>query len=242
MDARMDRSWFRKLSGHESPALANLIANWGLVDALAPPDNLEHMDMGEYHTNTHTYTYTIRKGREAPARLDRWYVSTPLTEWVAAVEVLTTGAKSDHRAVRLHLRSPTDPVRIRKPARIYPPPQIAADAVKAHMTKRLQEYHATLQDGEPDAIAWAKSWDSFKVSLRTETLAIIKRRRQTARATYKQRLRRLMKHESRLREELADRAPTVASITDALEAMTLTTGTGGTPLQRVRIAITECTR
>lgn len=42
MDPRLDRSWLRKVSSHDSPALSSLLAKWGLVDALSPPDDVDH--------------------------------------------------------------------------------------------------------------------------------------------------------------------------------------------------------
>ncbi|KAH7485555.1 uncharacterized protein KRP23_4602 [Phytophthora ramorum] len=110
------------------------------------------------------------------------------------------------------------------------------------MRQRLQEFQETLHDGEPDAVRWALRWDEFKTDLPKETLAIIKQRRKTARTTYKQRIKRLMKQEARIREAAEGKEPTVDSITDNLDALTLTPGTGGTPLQRVRHALTECSR
>ncbi|KAL4159243.1 hypothetical protein PRNP1_005008 [Phytophthora ramorum] len=110
------------------------------------------------------------------------------------------------------------------------------------MQQRLQEFQETLRDGEPDAVRWALRWDEFKTDLRKETLAIIKQRRKTARTTYKQRIKRLMKQEARIREATEGKEPTVDSITDNLDALTLTPGTEGTPLQRVRHALTECSR
>ncbi|KAE8914527.1 hypothetical protein PF003_g1942 [Phytophthora fragariae] len=197
--------------------------------------------MDELYEATHTYQYSVRAGVEATARLDRWYVSAPMVDWVAAVETRRTGTSADHRAVRLHLRSPVDPVRVRKPAKVYPPPTNAADAVRERTLLLLQDFAAGLDDDPPDARKWARDWDLFKLAVRRETLAIIKRRRKTDRNSYKQRIRRLVKQDARLRERAAGVVDSVESITDALEVLTLTDGRGGTPLQRVRNAITDCT-
>lgn len=195
-----------------------------------------------YYEQTHTYRYPLRGGVEATARLDRWYVSAPMVDWVAAVEVSRTGTRADHSAVRLHLRSPIDPVRIRKPARVYPPPQIAAEAVRDAIKRRLAAFLAELQSDTPDAATWASKWDNMKVDIRKETLVIIKTRRKSARATYKQKIRRLLRQEQRLQDAIAGGSPTIDSVTDALDVLTLQEGHGGSPLQRVRHAITECTR
>ncbi|KAE8990330.1 hypothetical protein PR001_g21516 [Phytophthora rubi] len=242
LDPRLDRSWFRKHSGHDSPALAELLANWGLVDALVPQDGATLADTAAYYENTHMYTYTVHEGVEASARLDRWYISAPLVDWVAAVEVFRTGTQADHRAAWLHMRSPDDPVRIRKPAKVYPPPLIAAGAVREATQRRLQSVLDELQTTDPTAERWAQEWDQLKIEVRKETLAIIKQRRKAARATYKQRMRRLIRQEVRLREAAAGQAPSVASITDSMNALTLADGDGGSPLHRVRHAITACAK
>ncbi|KAE9331557.1 hypothetical protein PR003_g14955 [Phytophthora rubi] len=199
------------------------------------------MDMREYYDNTHTYHYPGSGGVEASARLDRWYVSAPLVSWVAAVEVTHHVTPADHSEVRLHLRNPSDPIRVRKPARVYPPPPLALDAVKEAMQARLERFLSEMPDGDLDADEWASAWDRMKVSMRKDTLRIIKQRRKAARASYKQRIRRLLKQEQRLRQAAAGQPPTVGSITDSLDVMTLAPGKGGTPMQRVRAAIRACT-
>ncbi|KAE9175090.1 hypothetical protein PF005_g25552 [Phytophthora fragariae] len=95
----------------------------------------------------------------------------------------------------------------------------------------LQEFATGLDDEPPDAQKWAHDWDPFKVAVRRETLAIIKRRRRTDRKLYKQRIRRLVKQETWLRERATGLVDTVESITDNLDALTLTDGRGGTPLR-----------
>ncbi|KAE9007058.1 hypothetical protein PR001_g17056 [Phytophthora rubi] len=241
LDASLDRSWYRRAAGHESPALEHLMATWGLVDAFTPPNDIDHVDLNEFYEQSHTYRYTVREGVKATARLDRWYTTAGLAAWVQAVEVQRLGNRADHSAVRMHLSSPSDPVRIRKPARVYPAPALAAAAVKEDMSTRLHNFLAHLNEGEGGAANLARDWDEFKVGLRKATLGIIKQRRKAQRATYKQKLRRLLKQEGRLRQAAAGQTPTVEVITDMFDAMTLTDGRGGTPLARVRSAITACT-
>ncbi|KAE9281929.1 hypothetical protein PR003_g27539 [Phytophthora rubi] len=165
-----------------------------------------------------------------------------MVDWVAEVEVNQTGTRADHSAVRLHLRSPDDPVRVRKPAKVYPPPQIATEAVKEAIQRRLANFLTELKTDTPDAAIWACKWDTLKVDIRKETLTIIKTRRKTARATYKQKIRRLLKQELRLRDAVEGHSPSIDSVTNALDVLTLNEGHGGSPLQRVRHAIAECTR
>jgi len=125
---------------------------------------------------------------------------------------------------------------------VYPPPAVAEKQVREATTARL----ATLKDrifaDAVDAQALADVWEDTKKSIRVETLKIIKQRRKMARATFKQRGRRLLRQERRLLEAAAGLQPTVDTITDMMEALTLREGRGSTPLQRVRAAITDCMR
>ncbi|KAE9265257.1 hypothetical protein PR003_g32517, partial [Phytophthora rubi] len=163
-----------------------------------------------------------------------------MVPWVQVVEVQKNGTRADHDAVRLHLSNPADPVRVRKPARVYPAPALAAEAVKEDMLQRLQEFHTQLQERDDGVVALAQEWDDFKVEVRKAALTITKQRRKAARATYKQRLRRLLRQETRLRESTAGTTPTIDYVTDAMDAMTLVDGRGGTPMARVRNANNEC--
>ncbi|KAE9004431.1 hypothetical protein PR003_g18561 [Phytophthora rubi] len=109
------------------------------------------------------------------------------------------------------------------------------------MRPKLQELREGLDHEVPDAAKCARTWDEFKMTLRKETLGIIKRRRKVARASYKQRMRRLIKQEARLRERAVGTPAMVESIMGNMDVLSLTEGKGGTPLQRVRAATTECT-
>ncbi|KAE9276545.1 hypothetical protein PR003_g29033 [Phytophthora rubi] len=149
---------------------------------------------------------------------------------------------ADHKAVRLQLRSPTDPVRVRKPSRVYPPPSVAAEAVRVVTQQRLTTFLEDLQVSDQDAATWARAWDEFKVELRKDTLSIIKARRKSTRAFYNQKLRRLWKQEIRLQEHRAGTDPTVESITEGMDVLSLRDGHGGSSLQRVRHEIQACTR
>ncbi|KAE9279868.1 hypothetical protein PR003_g28115 [Phytophthora rubi] len=108
------------------------------------------------------------------------------------------------------------------------------------MCSRLQTFWEHIQERDEDAIALTHDWDAWKVDVRMAALRIIKQRRKAARNTYKQKLRRLIRQDRRLREAAAARPPTIDFITDSLDAMSLTDGVGGTPLARVRHAITAC--
>jgi hypothetical protein len=110
------------------------------------------------------------------------------------------------------------------------------------MSSRVTGFHDHIRAEHLDAAAVASAWDETKVEIRQEALQIIKQRRKTARATYRQNCRRLLRQEQRLMELAAGETATIELITDMLEALTLAEGRGISPLTRVRNAIADCMR
>jgi hypothetical protein len=165
-----------------------------------------------------------------------------LTAWIAQVEICRAGVRADHHAVRLHLANPMEPVRIRKPARVYPPPMIAQKQVTAAMHSRITKFHEHIKEAHHGPAGMAKEWEKTKTEIRKEALQIIKQRRKTARATYRQKCRRLVRQEQRLLALAAGEEATVDMITDMMEAMTLQDARGDSALTRVRNALTDCMR
>lgn len=125
LDERAGRSFTSASGGHGSPALRALLNIWGLLDpiAVARPSKWKHEGLLRHHFETHTYHYTLAGGTETSSRLDRWYMSRCTLSWVADWHTAQLGAKLDHLGTKLHARSPEDPIRIRRPPRIYPVPQ-----------------------------------------------------------------------------------------------------------------------
>jgi len=242
IDPRLDLSHFRRHSSHESAGFEALQTSWRLCDALEKPTERDEQSLQNFYKRHHTYRYTLPSGEPASARLDRWYTTPDISEWIKAVEVCNAGAKADHQAVRLHLVNPQDPIRVRRPARVYPPPNIATVQGKAALEDQLESFHAKLQESTMDAQELAGAWVAAKTDIRRAALRIIKQRRKTARASYKQRCRRLLRQEARILDAQAGVQPTVETITDLMDALTLKDGRGGNPLQHVRSAITDCIR
>lgn len=156
MDALRDRSYALRATDHHSPGRALLLERWHLMDALVETTADSHNEVGlsQLHHRTHTYRYTLLDGAEASARLDRWYTSGAAVPWVAAVDVLVPGAKADHAAVKLHLRSPTDPVRVKKPQRVYPPPACAKKEVGEAMGGLLRDFQQYLEPRRGRPARW----------------------------------------------------------------------------------------
>ncbi|KAE8955231.1 hypothetical protein PR001_g32186 [Phytophthora rubi] len=99
----------------------------------------------------------------------------------------------------------------------------------------LEEFAAQLpKEGRLDAAAAATDWDLLKIRIWKETLLVIKQRRKSARASFKQKLKRLLRQEKRLNEMAAGCPLTVDTVTDLMDALTLAEAAGDTPLQRVR--------
>ncbi|KAF4028621.1 hypothetical protein GN244_ATG19689 [Phytophthora infestans] len=85
--------------------------------------------------------------------------------WVSQVDVLDTHL-SDHKGIILHIRSPTNPIRIVKPARAYPVPPYADYLIKAAIAGQLDAYQDWIAEADkPSAIDVAKAWDLTKVRI-----------------------------------------------------------------------------
>jgi hypothetical protein len=242
LDPRVDRSHFRIHSAHESAGLAALMSKWGLGDALTLPTARDEQALRKFYTQQHTYWYKLPSGEPASAGLDRWYTTADMRAWVSGVEVCHPGTRADHQAVRLHLTDPQDPIRVRRPLMVYPPPPIASEQVRLDMEAQLDAFYGYIQENTLYPAALAAAWVTLKTDIRIASLRIVRQRRKAARATYKQRCRRLLRQEQRILEAQAGAQPTVDIITDLMEAMTLKEGRGDTPLQRVRAVITDCIR
>ncbi|OWY94512.1 Reverse transcriptase precursor [Phytophthora megakarya] len=143
LDALRDRSYSQRAKDHDSPSLRALLANWCMEDASlrfhsseTTPAVLQNL----YH-DTHTYHYKIPGVGDATSRLDRWYATARMTQWIKASEMIHRGTRADHRGVKLELQSPTDPIRIWKPMKVHPVPHYAADAI---FIKELEDHQSLL--------------------------------------------------------------------------------------------------
>lgn len=139
LDPVADRSYVRPNNQHVSQALKDVVAHWGLIDpvALNRPSSWTTQALDLHRQTTHTYHYNVTGRGPASSRLDRWYVTPQMLEWVARIETEDAGPWSDHKGVKMHLISPTDPIRVRKPARVYPVPRYAEKAVRLHTEAML---------------------------------------------------------------------------------------------------------
>ncbi|OWZ16530.1 reverse transcriptase [Phytophthora megakarya] len=189
---RVDRSYAQGPGTHKSAGLDTLLGNWCLEDALLSeiPEVEDVPALHHFHTAHHTYRYNIPGKGEATSRLDRWYLSSAAMEWLRKIEVIPPVHKADHRGVQIWLGSPTDPVRIRKPAQIFPAPHYAVQAVRELTLKQISDLGARVQD--MSVAESAKAWECFKLRIAKDTLRTVRDTRKRRRNSYKQRLKRLL--------------------------------------------------
>ncbi|EGZ25962.1 hypothetical protein PHYSODRAFT_405901, partial [Phytophthora sojae] len=160
-DPVLDRTLRRTTSSHDSPALRILLKQWELTDCLRPmmPLRAETERLESFQQAFHTYHYNV-DDFHVSSRLDRWYASIEAQRWVAQVDVLPTGL-SDHDGVLSHLRSPSNPIRVKRPVRAYPVPPHAKSLVDASIRGALDSFGDWLEEGQ-SASATAIEWDSLK--------------------------------------------------------------------------------
>ncbi|KAE9281760.1 hypothetical protein PR003_g27585 [Phytophthora rubi] len=159
--------------------------------------------------------------------------------WVAAWNLVQPGADADHHGTKLHVRSPDDPIRVQRPARIYPVPSFATEAVAAATKQILNEFSEQIGP-QVTATEAAQKWDRLKAEIVRRTRACVRERRRTIRNSTKQKLARLIRQQQRLLAEQLGAPATVETITEAIEAITLDDTSGPTRAVRLRRAIAEC--
>jgi hypothetical protein len=179
-----------------------LINAWQVEDALAPffPDEDDDEDTRDtFQAEQHTYRYAVR-GETATCRLDRWYVSTALTEWIQHVQAQDLGGGSDHAEVMLALADPAMRSTARTRAKAYPPKAGAATAVAATVEDALEQLKAAYERYDAEkmpAAQYLDTWEVFKVQLVTAITRVSKEAIATVNRSYKCKVARLRR---RMRE------------------------------------------
>ncbi|OWZ03203.1 Reverse transcriptase precursor, partial [Phytophthora megakarya] len=148
---------------HGSPALQELLDNWGLADSIDKfrQPRWTFSSLRKHYAETHTYRYRYRDVL-ASSRLDRWYTSRRLRGWISSQELVLSGAQAGHHGVRIFLQSPTDPIRVKKPARAHPPPQYAAKVVAERINGMLAAFAERISQSGVTAARMAMWWDELK--------------------------------------------------------------------------------
>ena len=73
----------------------------------------------------HTFIYTIPGDNSASSRLDRWYISSRLADWIRDVAMSVHGPDADYNGISIRIGVPRHVVSVRKPRRVYPVPGCA---------------------------------------------------------------------------------------------------------------------
>lgn len=241
LDDPVDRTYQTK-GGHDSPALRALLNLWRLLDpvAVARPTRWTNAERQRHQLETHTYHYKIQDKGIASSRLDRWYVSANTLPWVAAWHTVSAGADTDHLGVKLHIRSPDDAIRVRRPAKLHPVPEYAKDAVTKATEAILTDFGLKVQDQSLNAQEAAAQWDQLKVDIAKTTRKCIRESKSKLRGSLKQKLLRLVRQQQRLDEDRLGIPPSVEGITDQLDGLSLDDMTSPTRAARLKRAIAEC--
>ncbi|KAF4144291.1 hypothetical protein GN958_ATG06612 [Phytophthora infestans] len=157
----------------------------------ARPSKWTHEGLLRHHFETHTYHYTLPGETEASSRLDRRHMSPCTLSWVADWHTVQLRAKSDHLGTKLHVRSPEDPIRIRRPPRIHTVPQFAEVAVKKATTHVLKEFAERFSKNVYSAEEASVQWEALKSEIARRTRLCIRERRKSRRQSLKHELARL---------------------------------------------------
>ena len=119
-----------------------------------------------FHSQTHTYNYTLQGGVRASSRLDRWYVSARVSDWIRDTSMSVPGPTSDHNGVTVRLAAPKTVVQQRKPRRVYPVAAVVHSTAKNTITQALTSASLTLESVRhlpltdvSTAINLARWWD-----------------------------------------------------------------------------------
>ena len=171
----LDRSFSTGTDTHHSRALASLLLDRALTDVAeeAIAEAVTEEQVGQFRSLHHTFFYRLPDGSPASSRLDRWYVSTQMYEWVRKVQVVIPGPGSDHNGVLLLICNPRRKRRRKGIAPAYPVPLYAAAEADKVATRILDSFElalAKMPDAEMGtqrhAEVWARKWDELKYEIR----------------------------------------------------------------------------
>ncbi|EGZ27182.1 hypothetical protein PHYSODRAFT_470948, partial [Phytophthora sojae] len=188
-----DRSYEPTANSHSSEAFATLVKRWRLHDSLgnALPDPTDPTALARFRDEQHTHRCTVHGGKPATSRLDRWYANDLARPWMTATQVDQDGLHSDHKGVLLHLRSPSNPLRIHKERRVFPVPAYAQKRADDAVLAELAALRRTLDTGALTALQSAELWDAAKHRIAIALLNATKAARRSKKNTYRKKIKRL---------------------------------------------------
>ncbi|OWZ15501.1 reverse transcriptase [Phytophthora megakarya] len=237
---QLDRTHTHDAHAHESPALRLLLKKWKARDCLetAMPSPSDRHRVARFHRNQHSYRYTVH-GDPASSRLDRWYGTDAAQLWVAGVEVIPPAAKADHDGIQLHIRSPTNPIQVKKPTRTYPVPPYATSLVAACTHGILDELHDRLRDKTHSAAEVVTIWEDTKQRLCSSIKRCKRQARHRLSNTYRQKLARLLKQQKTAITAENGRADDIEDLTARLDGLSLGDILTGTRIDNIRRKIAK---
>ncbi|KAE9124710.1 hypothetical protein PF010_g5902 [Phytophthora fragariae] len=83
--------------------------------------------------------------------------------WIATWSTGNLGPRPDHLVVKLYMRSPYEPVSVKRLSRLHPVKDYAAPTVTAKPTQLLPEFQETIAVPELTAAAAAAAWENIKL-------------------------------------------------------------------------------
>ncbi|OWZ05532.1 reverse transcriptase, partial [Phytophthora megakarya] len=196
----IDRTFDRRTSSQKGDAGRAQLQTWiersSVVDAVEQfkPRHLNTVTKNAFAGEFHTYFYNLAHGQKGSSRIDRWYISTEMQQWVRSVEKSKCPLDSDHYGVTMHLQSPKNPIRIKRDSPIYPMSTYVTSAATDLIATRLAAFSNELCSKDAgDAPALAAKWDQFKGDLCKELTQLKRQCRRKVAKGFRQRIRRVMR-------------------------------------------------
>ncbi|OWY98236.1 LOW QUALITY PROTEIN: Reverse transcriptase precursor [Phytophthora megakarya] len=142
----------------------------------------------------------------------------------------------------LHLRSPTNPLRVKKPERIYPVPTYAKGSVDAYTLGTLDALHDRLCEDQPSPEEAVQLWDVTKQRLVKGLRRCKRQARRRQKHVYRQKLTRLLRqYRAAMNAELGqqDAMDDLTALFDGITLDDTESTTGSTRMGKIRRAIAE---
>ncbi|RLN90464.1 hypothetical protein BBJ28_00024873, partial [Nothophytophthora sp. Chile5] len=163
-------------------------------------------------------------------------------EWLADLTVAPPATKADHKEVKLHLNSPRNPIRVKKPKRVHPVPLKMEKQVKTLTETMVRELQDRLDEKCMTAPEAAALWDAFKEEVTRATCSNLREQRRRNTSSYRQKLRRLVAALKRAELLEQDTPATLEMVTEGMALLTFRDHEGNTRVERLRSAISDLQR
>ncbi|KAE8913531.1 hypothetical protein PF003_g2998 [Phytophthora fragariae] len=197
-----DRSFGPTANDYYSPSLDNLLQRWHLHDSVETqlPNPADPESLRQFYSEHHTHEYPLPGRGLASSRLDRWYGNDKANPWMAATHIGIDGLRSDHKGVAVYLRSPKDPVRIKKPTRVFPVPSYMKSRADHVVRTELGDLVKALDQPSITAEKAEQAWDVTKTNIVVGILRARREAKRSRKSTYRKKLKRLYRRLKRITE------------------------------------------